>query len=284
MNAAAFVALLALAAPAGAATPDDLLEAVRRGDLTGVKAALDAGVAVDTPFRYERTALSFAADRGNLEIARLLLERGADPNKKDSFYGATPMTWASDKANVAMARLLIEHGAQAGADLLDDAVDKGSSELVTLALEKAKLGADDLSGALAAATEAKNDVIVEQLRKAGALPLKPADFVVDPATLARYAGSYRADNGNEMRFEVRDAKLVCISCARGGMVLGALDAVTFRQQSRPKPKVVFTLTEGVPSGCLLDFGDLQLSYRRAAADVSRDVSKDVSKEAPKEKP
>ena len=47
-----------------AATPDDLLDAVRRGDLAGVRAALDAGVPVDAPFRYERTALSFAADRG----------------------------------------------------------------------------------------------------------------------------------------------------------------------------------------------------------------------------
>jgi len=270
MRPGALALLLALAAPAGAATPDDLLDAVRRGDPAGVRAALDAGVPVDTPFRYERTALSFATDRASLEIVRLLLERGADPNKKDTFYGATPMTWASGKGNVEMVRLLLEHGAQAGAELLNDAVDNGSSELVALALEKVKLGADDLSGALAAATEARKDAIAEQLRKAGAVPPKPADFVVDAATLAGYAGSYSAENGNELRLEVKDTKLVCVNCAQGGMVLGAEDALTFRQPSRPKPRVVFTLTEGKPSGFLLDFGDRQVSYRRSAPEPAKE--------------
>ena len=64
MRAAALAFALLAPAAAAAATPDDLLAAVRRGELAGVKAALDAGVPVDAPFRYERTALSFAADRG----------------------------------------------------------------------------------------------------------------------------------------------------------------------------------------------------------------------------
>ena len=75
MTAAAL--LLALSLGPAAANPDDLLDAVRKGDLAAVKAALDAGVPVDHPFRYERTALSFAAARGQVEIVKLLLERGA---------------------------------------------------------------------------------------------------------------------------------------------------------------------------------------------------------------
>ena len=75
MKAAALVALLALAAPLRAATPDDLLEAERRGDVGAVKAALDAGIPVDTPFRYDRTALSFAAGH-SVEIVKLLLYAG----------------------------------------------------------------------------------------------------------------------------------------------------------------------------------------------------------------
>jgi Ankyrin repeat len=253
---------LALAAPLAAATPDDLLDAVRKGDLAGVRAALDGGVAVDTPFRYDRTALSFAAGRDNAEIVKLLLDRGADPNKKDSFYGATPLSWAFNQGNAATARLLIDKGAAATPDLLEDAVDKGSPELVGLVLEKVKLAAEDLSGALASATEAKNDALVEQLRKAGAQPMKPADFPVDAAALARFAGSYVSENGNELRLEVRESKLVCATCGPQGMVLGAEDAVTFRQQTRPRPRLKFTLADGQPSGFVLDFGDRQVGYKR----------------------
>lgn len=266
MKALALAGLALLAAPCGAATPDDLLDAVRKGDLAAVRAALDAGVPVDVPFRYERTALSFAADRGNLEIVRLLLDRGADPNKKDSYYGMTAIRMAANSGQATVVRLLLERGAQAGPELLQSAVARGNAEVVAVALETLKLGADDLSGALAAATEAKKDAIADQLRKAGAVPPQPADFAVDAATLAAYAGTYRAESGDELRLEVKDAKLVCSSCAQGGMVLGAEDALTFRQPTRPKPRLRFTLAEGRPSACVLDFGDRQVSYKRAAGE------------------
>jgi len=209
MRAGALVALLAFAAPAVAATPDDLLDAVRRGDLAGVRAALDGGVAVDTPFRYERTALSFAAARGQLEIARLLLDRGADPLKKDTFYGATPLSWAINEGHTGLVRLFLERGAPAGPELLQSGAREGNAELVTLALEKAKPTADDLSVALAEAQAGKHDAVVEQLSQAGAKPPKPADFVVEAATLASYAGAYRDERGSEFRLEVREGS----SCA-----------------------------------------------------------------------
>jgi hypothetical protein len=272
MRSGVLVALAALAAPALAATPDDLLDAVRRGDLAGVRGALDAGVPVDTPFRYERTALSFAADRGHLEIARLLLDRGADPNKKDTFYSATAMTWAVDKGHVGIVRLLIERGAPAGPELLQSGARKGNVELIALALEKAKPTADDLSAALAEAQAGKHDAVVEQLTKAGAKPPRPADFAVEEATLAGYVGVYRNEAGTELRFEIREGKLVCANCSPQGMVLGAEDAVTFREPARARPRLVFSLSEGKPSGFVLDFGSRQVSYSRAP------------EEAPKEKP
>jgi len=96
--------------------------------------------------------------------------------------------------------------------------------------------------------------------------------VIDLATLASYAGVYRNETGNELRFEIREGKLVCSNCSPQGMVLGAEDPVTFREQARPRPRLVFSLAEGRPSGFVLDFGGRQVSYRRA------------SEEAPKEKP
>lgn len=266
MSIGALVALCALAAPALAATPDDLLDAVRRGDLAAVRAALDAGVPVDTPFRYDRTALSFAADRGNLEIVRLLVERGADPNKKDTFYGATPVSWAIDKGHASIVRLFLERGAPVGPELLQSGASEGNAELVGLALEKTKPSPDDLSAALAEAQAGRHDAVVEQLERAGAKPPKPADFVIEAATLEGYAGVYRSEggNGNELRFEIRDGKLVCVNCSPQGMVLGAEDAVTFREPARPRPRLVFSLTQGKPSGFVLDFGNRQVQYRRTA--------------------
>jgi ankyrin repeat protein len=264
--------LLGLALGPAAASPDALLDAVRNGDLAGVKAALDAGVPVDHPFRYERTALSFAAARGQVEIVKLLLERGADPNKKDSFYGATPFNWAANEEHVEVVRMLVEKGAPVGPELLMRAANNGNTELVALALEKAKPSADDLAMALAQAEESKHDKVVEQLKQAGARPAPPADFVVAPAVLASYAGSYKDERGSETRLEVREGKLVCVSCSPQGLVLGALDAVTFRHPTRPLPKVVFTVEGGKAQSFLLSSGGRESTWRR------------VPDEAPKEKP
>jgi len=270
MRAGALLAFLALAAPGRAATPDDLLDAVRRGDLAGVRAALDAGVPVDTPFRYERTALSFATARGHVEIVRLLLERGADPNKKDSFYAATPFRWAVNEGHVEIVRLLLDKGAPAGPDLLMGGVHAGNVELVSLALEKTKPSADDLALALADAQDGKHDKVVERLTQAGAKPPAPADFPVDAAALAAYAGAYRDERGNELLLQVRDGRLFCVNCRPSGVALGALDAVTFREAARPRPKIVFSVAEGKATGFVLDFGDRQQQYKRAGDEAAKE--------------
>jgi ankyrin repeat protein len=65
---------------------------------------LDDGIDVNTTFRYGATALSFASDRGNVDVVKLLIDRGADVNVTDTFYKATPLTWASSPANVTGRR------------------------------------------------------------------------------------------------------------------------------------------------------------------------------------
>src|SRR6476661_3997873 len=94
-------AVLALLFPQTPTNPkqelnDQLFEAVRKGDVAAVTAALDHGADVNAKFRYGTTALFKAAERGNADVARVLLDRGADVKVKDTFYGATAMTWALD--------------------------------------------------------------------------------------------------------------------------------------------------------------------------------------------
>ena len=42
---------------------------------------------MDAPARHGQTALFFAAGEGHLEVARLLLEHGANANVHDGFFG-----------------------------------------------------------------------------------------------------------------------------------------------------------------------------------------------------
>jgi hypothetical protein len=54
------------------ARAEALADAARKGDAAAVRGLLDEGVDVNTKFRYGTTALSFACDRGHLDVAKLL--------------------------------------------------------------------------------------------------------------------------------------------------------------------------------------------------------------------
>ena len=58
---------------------------MRKGDLAATTALLDQGADVNAKFRYGTTALFKAAERGHVEIVKLLLARGADATVKDTF-------------------------------------------------------------------------------------------------------------------------------------------------------------------------------------------------------
>ena len=94
------------------ANGDALLDAARTGDRARVVALLDSGVDVNAVTRYGVSALGFAAERGHLDIVRLLVERGADVNVADSFYGSRPIDFALRGGRLDIALYLLEHGSQ----------------------------------------------------------------------------------------------------------------------------------------------------------------------------
>lgn len=72
-----------------------LIEAVQQGDADRVTTLLDANDALARQRdKSGATPLHYAALDGQHEIARLLIERGADINSPDGEFGATPAGWA----------------------------------------------------------------------------------------------------------------------------------------------------------------------------------------------
>ena len=87
----------------------------RSGHLEKVVAALDAGVPVDHVDSVDQTALVAAAGKNHLDVVRVLLERGADPNRPDP-AGWTPLIHATYfGSSLELISLLIEKGANLNA-------------------------------------------------------------------------------------------------------------------------------------------------------------------------
>ena len=93
---------------------------------------------------YGVTPLMRACFRGNLKLARLLIEKGANPNARTR-YGFTPLIYAASSGNAAVAKLLLEHGAEVnvtvgqGESPLMEAVSQSNRELAAAFLDQ---GAD----------------------------------------------------------------------------------------------------------------------------------------------
>ncbi len=252
--------LLALGFPlvAQAGEPEDrLLLAVRTGDVVALKATLASGVSVNTKFRYDRMALSFAADRGNAEVVKVLLDAGADVNARDTFYGMDAMSQALNKKHTAIVRMLLEKGASNSEGVLRFGVQENSLELVTASLEKGGLRPDSLTVAVALASKNSRVEMVELLKKHGATQ----PFAVEPALLDQYAGTYKADNNPDLKFQRQNNTL---EAASGGQifVLLALSADTFRAEQFEGVTVQFLSEGGRVVGAMLRQGKNETRYSK----------------------
>lgn len=198
--------LLALPFAAAAQSLDEqLLAATRKSDAVKVRELLAQGANVNAKSPYGATPLFFACDRSNVEIVKILLEKGADANVKDTFYGATPLGWALGKGNAEVVRLLIEKGANEKAEALGFALEGNHVELAKAVIAKGGLDQKILDKSLRAANSKGQKEIAEALTKAGAKEVP--EFKVAPERLAMYEGAFKSD-ALTIVFKVKDGKLI----------------------------------------------------------------------------
>lgn len=96
-----------------------LCEAVIKNDFESFKSLIDSGIDVDGTDYNNITALHYATERGKVEMARLLLEHGADIEFRDP-WGNTPLSNAvfyyKNERGLEMIDLLLSYGADVNAN------------------------------------------------------------------------------------------------------------------------------------------------------------------------
>ena len=69
-----------------------LFEGIKKNDLRKVALALNLGANVNVK-EWSMSSLNYAVNRNNIELAKLLIDSGADVNAKDK-HGITPLDYA----------------------------------------------------------------------------------------------------------------------------------------------------------------------------------------------
>jgi ankyrin repeat protein len=132
MKRASLILIVIVAAMAGlsaAANSVPLIDAVKAGNVEGVRALLKQRVDVNAALPDGTTALHWAAHTNSTELARLLLAAGANANAANR-YGVTPLTLAASSGNAALAEALLKAGA-------DTKVTVGEGETILMTAARA---------------------------------------------------------------------------------------------------------------------------------------------------
>jgi ankyrin repeat protein len=89
-----------------------VMAAAMRGDAEVLKPLLDRGADVNVHGGdFGRTALLMATTTGREDVVKLLLDKGADPSAKDQL-GNTPLRWAKKRGDSSIVKLLEKAGGQ----------------------------------------------------------------------------------------------------------------------------------------------------------------------------
>ena len=88
----------------------DLLHAAaEQGDIDTIKSLLERGMDINARNASNKTPLDRAAAKGNVDVVRLLIEGGAEVDSRDK-WGWTPLRVSSRDGHVEVSRVLLDHG------------------------------------------------------------------------------------------------------------------------------------------------------------------------------
>jgi ankyrin repeat protein len=136
-------ALLYGAAPTARVGESRVADAAMGGDFAAVRALLRQGADVNAPEGDGMTALHWAAEHGDQNLAALLLESGANPGAQTRIGRHTPLHVAARGGHHLVVRTLVDAKADVnaltttGAAPLHFAAASGSSETVKILLDSA---------------------------------------------------------------------------------------------------------------------------------------------------
>ncbi len=185
-----------------------LVAAAAAGDLASVQALLEEGANVNADNGFGVTALYSAADWGRVDLVRLLLDHGADPDSNPisrgrSPWGKTPLQLAASsntdvtvpEARAEIIRLLIEHGGGTEGEALRELIWMGYLDAARTIVSGGAVKPSYLNAALGAARRGEHAELIAYLLEAGAEEPSEEDRFNAAARLERVGGVYRSASG-----------------------------------------------------------------------------------------
>ena len=251
----ALVCALVLAPIVSAGEAEETLwEAARQGDLATIERLVGEGLDFDAKTRYGATALSFACDKGHVDVARYLVDRGADVNVKDTFYESTPVGWATFNEHVEIIELLLANGATGADQVLSGGVRSNNKAIVAAALEGSDLTPEMVLQALAQARQTKGAEEIVTLLESVEIEIPQREEIeIDASVLESYAGKYKNEEiALDVEIRVEDGRLVAEPTGQPLLNLRALSVSQFEVVEAPQIKVTFSGGDGPSEQVLVE--------------------------------
>ena len=260
-------------------TANTFRSAARNGDLATVKKGIESGIEVDAKSSYGATALFFACDRGHEEVVNYLLEQGANPNVKDTFYKATPVTWSMMGENKNIPLSLIKYGGEFEAVLMN-AISGNEVEYAKKIIELKGEEKDAMIKARDAALRIKDDEKKEKMLaifESLELP-EPVTVSLSKETLKALVGKYTSDNISiELSLE-DDKPMIAFNGNEAAEIVPSGE----NEFTVGGGKGTFEVKEGKVEAVDLTFGETTFSLKRTEPGAKKDEA--AKDETPKETP